>query len=137
MYWYIFNNFFLNFYQLNRKTVRDKNCLFSLHRNLRIFSKFFIISSFFLVLHFLIHMYTYMYTYMYIHMYIGNYFTNMKKYSIKKFWKKFLKLYEEKINNFCLSLFFHKLYSIRYGKKFMAFFKCHLTGKTPRTFSHT
>jgi len=43
------NNFFLK-YQLCRKTARDKNCLFSSHRTLRIFSEFFIN---FLVLHFL------------------------------------------------------------------------------------
>jgi len=38
----IFNNFFLKYYQLYRKTARDKNCLFSSHGTLRIFSEFFI-----------------------------------------------------------------------------------------------
>ena len=45
----VFNNFFLKFYQLNRKNVRDRNYLFSPRRTLRIFSEFFIN---FLVLHF-------------------------------------------------------------------------------------
>jgi len=34
----IFSNFLLKYYQLYRKTASDKNCLFSSHRVLRIFS---------------------------------------------------------------------------------------------------
>ena len=37
-----FSNFLLEFYQLCRKIVGDKNYLFSSHRALRIFSEFFI-----------------------------------------------------------------------------------------------
>ena len=37
----IFNNFLLKYYQLYRKTVRDKNYLFSSHRALKFFSEFF------------------------------------------------------------------------------------------------
>ena len=70
----IFNNFLFKYYQLYRKTARDKNCLFFSHRTLRIFSEFFIN---FLVLNFFI-------------------FINIRKYGIKKF----LKLYEKKINIF-------------------------------------
>ena len=47
----VFNNFLLGYYQPYRKIARDKNCLLSSHRALRIFSKFFIN---FLVLNFLI-----------------------------------------------------------------------------------
>ena len=61
----VFNNFLLKYYQFYRKIAINKNYLFSFHRTLRIFSKFFIN---FLVLHFLI-------------------FINMRKYGIKKFWK--------------------------------------------------
>jgi len=36
----IFNHFLLKYYQFYRKTIRDKNCLFSSYRALRIFSEF-------------------------------------------------------------------------------------------------
>jgi len=38
----IFNKFLLKYYQLHRKTARDKNCLCFFHKTLRIFSEFFI-----------------------------------------------------------------------------------------------
>ena len=47
-----FNNVLFKYYQLYRKSVRDKNCLFSSHKVLKIFSEFFIN---FLVLYFLIY----------------------------------------------------------------------------------
>ena len=68
----VFNNFLLEYYQPYRKIARDKNCLLSSHRALRIFSEFFIN---FLVLNFL----------------IGNHFVQHKKIHYwkvnKKFWK--------------------------------------------------
>jgi len=44
----IFNHFLFKYYQFYRKTVRDKNCLFSSYRALRIFSEFLNIFSVFL-----------------------------------------------------------------------------------------
>jgi len=37
----LFNNFLLKCYQFYRKTATHKNCLFSSHKALRIFSEFF------------------------------------------------------------------------------------------------
>ena len=62
----VFNNFILKYYKLYRKITRDKNCLFSSHRALRIFLEFFqnFLTPYFLML-------------------------KMRKYSNKKSIKKF------------------------------------------------
>jgi len=68
----VLNNFLLKYYQLYRKTPRDKNHLFSSHRTLRIFSEFFSTAFFY-------------------------FYQHEKKYDIKKFWKNFQNFIYKKI----------------------------------------
>ena len=41
----VFNNFLLKYYEFYRKIARVKNCVFSSHKVLRIFSEFFSVFS--------------------------------------------------------------------------------------------
>jgi len=89
----VFNNFLFKYYQLYRKTARDKNHLFSSHRTLRIFFRIF---------------YQLFYC---IFLFLSTWENTVLKNS-EKILKKFLKLYEKKINDFCFLYFFCKVSSI-------------------------
>jgi len=81
----VFNNFF-KYYQLYRKIARDKNCFFSSHKALRIFSEFFI-----LVLQF---------------SYWQLLLPTWENAVLKKILKKFLEFYEKKIHFLLIILLF-------------------------------